>query len=126
MSGTIPSALNRILAGIDLTADEMHEVVGTIMDGRSGDVEIAGLLTALAMKTESIGEIVGAARAMRERAEKISTKRTGLLDTCGTGGDSLLTFNISTATAIVAAAAGVPVATTSPPPLPPSGPRSIT
>jgi anthranilate phosphoribosyltransferase len=110
MGGAIPSALNRVLAGIDLTADEMHEVVGTIMDGRSTEVEIAALLTALAMKTEAISEIVGAARAMRERAEKISTKQNGLLDTCGTGGDALLTFNISTATAVVAAAAGVPVA----------------
>jgi anthranilate phosphoribosyltransferase len=80
------------------------------MDGNVDDVLVAGLLTALRAKGETASELVGAARAMRERATKIPARATGLLDTCGTGGDGLATFNISTATALVAAAAGVPVA----------------
>jgi anthranilate phosphoribosyltransferase len=72
-------------------------------------VETAAFLTALRMKGEAVAEIVGAARAMQERATPIRTRQTGLLDTCGTGGDQLHTFNISTAAAFVAAACGVPV-----------------
>ncbi|HEX6985698.1 MAG TPA: anthranilate phosphoribosyltransferase, partial [Planctomycetaceae bacterium] len=84
--------------------------VGAVMDGGADELLVAALLTALRMKGESAAELVGAARAMRERAAKIPARATGLLDTCGTGGDGLATFNISTATALVAAAAGVPVA----------------
>ena len=80
------------------------------MDGHSDEVLVASLLTALRMKGEAISELVGAARAMRQRAAKIPRRTAESLDTCGTGGDGLATFNISTATAIVAAAAGVPVA----------------
>ena len=70
----------------------------------------AALLTALAVRGEGDEELAGAARAMRKRATRIPTTQTGLLDTCGTGGDNLHTFNISTAAAIVSAAAGVAVA----------------
>eukprot|EP00657_Telonema_sp_P-1_P004080 TRINITY_DN19444_c0_g1_i1.p1 TRINITY_DN19444_c0_g1~~TRINITY_DN19444_c0_g1_i1.p1 ORF type:complete len:120 (+),score=14.09 TRINITY_DN19444_c0_g1_i1:22-360(+) len=80
------------------------------MQGECSDVQIAALLTALRMKGETPEELVGAARAMQERALAIPTDCTGLLDTCGTGGDQLHTFNISTAVAIVAASAGIPVA----------------
>ena len=88
----------------------MSDAIGAVMDGRCAELETAALLTALAVRGEGDEELAGAARAMRERATRIPTTQTGLLDTCGTGGDNLHTFNISTATAIVAAAAGVPVA----------------
>jgi anthranilate phosphoribosyltransferase len=88
----------------------MRSAVEAIMDGRCTPVETAALLTALAVQGETPEELAGAARAMRERAAAIPTSRAGLLDTCGTGGDRLHTFNISTAAALVAAAAGVPVA----------------
>jgi anthranilate phosphoribosyltransferase len=106
----IISLLEKLVTSQSLTADEMHAAVGEIMDGLTGEAEIASLLTALRMKGETIDEIAGAAQAMRERVTRIPTTRTGLLDTCGTGGDQLHTFNISTATALVVAAVGVPVA----------------
>ena len=80
------------------------------MGGRCTPVETAALLTALAVQGETPEILAGAARAMRDRAAEIPTTREGLLDTCGTGGDRLHTFNISTAAALVAAAAGAPVA----------------
>ncbi len=102
--------LARLVSGDDLSADRAGQIIGAIMDGRCADMQVASLLTALHMKGESAEEIVGAARAMRSRATSIPVTLGGLLDTCGTGGDGLHTFNISTATAIVAASAGVPVA----------------
>lgn len=99
-----------VLDGQDVNAVAMERAVTAIMDGRCDPVEIASFLTALRSHTETVPMLVGAARAMRAKAEPIPCQRTGLLDTCGTGGDALHTFNISTATAFVAAAAGVPVA----------------
>ncbi|MCH7987942.1 MAG: anthranilate phosphoribosyltransferase [Planctomycetes bacterium] len=110
MNHEIRTALDLILDGRDLSAEEMQAAMAVIMDGRAGEAETAALLTALRIKGEAVAEIVGAARAMQERATTIPTARQALLDTCGTGGDGLQTFNISTATAFVAAAAGVPVA----------------
>jgi anthranilate phosphoribosyltransferase len=89
---------------------QSYAAFAAILDGECSDAEIAALLTALRLTGESVDELVGAARVMRERVTTIVSSRTGLLDTCGTGGDGLMTFNISTATAIVVAAAGVPVA----------------
>ena len=103
-------AISELLEGRDLTAEAMHSAIGAIMDGRSTEVEITALLTALRCRGESVSELVGAAQAMRERATAIPCRTLNLLDTCGTGGDSLHTFNISTAAALVAAAAGQPVA----------------
>lgn len=103
-------AILKLLQRLDLSAEEMQSCVGGIMDGQWSAAEIAALLTALRMKGEAVGEIVGAAQAMQERAVSVTSSKTGLLDTCGTGGDKLHTFNISTATAIVAAALGIPVA----------------
>lgn len=99
-----------VLDGRDVTATAMERAVTAIMDGRCDPAEIASFLTALRCRPETVPMLVGAARAMRAKAEPIPCTRTGLLDTCGTGGDALHTFNISTATAFVAAAAGVPVA----------------
>lgn len=103
-------AVNELLEGRPLSAIIMKSAVGAIMDGQCSEIEIASFLTALRFRGESIGEMVGAASAMRERATPIICRSTGLLDTCGTGGDLLHTFNISTAAALVAAAAGQPVA----------------
>ncbi len=80
------------------------------MDGACEATDMAAWLTAMACKGPAAIELVGAAQAMRDRAARIATRRRPLLDTCGTGGDQLHTFNISTATAIVAAACGVNVA----------------
>jgi anthranilate phosphoribosyltransferase len=106
----IRSAIGELLAGRSVPSAIMADAIGAVMDGRCNDVETAALLTALAVRGEDDEELAGAARAMRDRVTRISTTQTGLLDTCGTGGDSLHTFNISTATALVAAGAGVPVA----------------
>lgn len=103
-------ALDRLVTGHDLDAMEAYAAFGCLMDGQASEVEMAALLSALRVKGESVGEIVGAARAMQERAAPIPTKHHSLLDTCGTGGDQLHTFNISTATAFVVAACGVRVA----------------
>ncbi|MGH7129510.1 MAG: anthranilate phosphoribosyltransferase, partial [Planctomycetaceae bacterium] len=103
-------AMERLLAGEDLDASMMQQAIAAVMEGRCSEAEIAALLTALRIKGESVAELQGAALAMIERAAPIPCRRTGLLDTCGTGGDGQHTFNISTAAALVAAAAGVPVA----------------
>ncbi|HUG20617.1 MAG TPA: anthranilate phosphoribosyltransferase [Planctomycetaceae bacterium] len=102
-------ALEKLLEQQNLTAEETRATVLEIMNGQSSEPEIAAFLTALRIKGETVDEIAGAARAMREKAARIPTNVTGKLDTCGTGGSGLHTFNISTATAIVVAACGVPV-----------------
>lgn len=106
----IESILGRVAGGIDLTMDEMAATIEAIMHGAYADEQIALLLTALRAKGESVEEIAGAASAMRKCMTQIRGNRAGLLDTCGTGGDGASTFNISTAAALVAAAAGAVVA----------------
>jgi anthranilate phosphoribosyltransferase len=110
MHDAIREALNAVFERRDVPEAVCQSAVAAIMDGQCDEVSIAAFLTALRVKGEAVDEIVGAVRAMSERAERVPTQRTGLLDTCGTGGDELHTFNISTATAFVAAACGVPVA----------------
>lgn len=94
----------------DLSVAEASEAMGAIMDGAASPAHIAGLLMALRLKGERPGEIVGLARAMRERSVKLPEPVPDVFDTCGTGGDGGGTFNISTASALVVAACGVPVA----------------
>ncbi len=103
-------ALDRLLERQDLSREEMETLFGRLMDGEVQDPMKAALLIALRMKGESPGEIAGAASAMRRRVVPIPHGRERVVDTCGTGGDRRGTFNISTAAAFVAAAAGVPVA----------------
>jgi anthranilate phosphoribosyltransferase len=110
MSDAIHNAISILLKESSLSENEMHAAVLQVMDGNASAVGLGMLLTALRLKGETVDEIVGAARALRERAIRIPAQRPGLLDTCGTGGDELSTFNISTATALVIAACGVPVA----------------
>jgi anthranilate phosphoribosyltransferase len=98
------------MQGGDLTRAEMEALFGQLMDGGLSDPLKAALLVALAMKRESAAEIAGAATAMRQRVVRIPHRREVLVDTCGTGGDGKGTFNISTAAALVAAAAGVAIA----------------
>jgi anthranilate phosphoribosyltransferase len=107
---TLHNALEKLLRGDSLAADEAAEAMTVIMDGEATSAQIACLLTALRMKGESVDEIAGFARVMREKAVRIAPKREPLVDTCGTGGDRLKTFNISTAAAFVVAGAGVAVA----------------
>ena len=90
--------------------DEMSQVMDLVMEGQVEDEQVTNLLTSLHETGESVEEIAGAAASLRRHMTPIRTQRTGLLDTCGTGGDRSGTFNISTAAALVTAAAGVPVA----------------
>ncbi|MEO7736461.1 MAG: anthranilate phosphoribosyltransferase [Kofleriaceae bacterium] len=107
----IVRAINRALAGSDLTRAEMAEVFGQIMDGQATPAQIGGLLIALRAKGESVDEIVGAAAAMRTRATPLACPRLEhSIDTCGTGGDGAGTFNVSTLAAILIAACGGVVA----------------
>jgi anthranilate phosphoribosyltransferase len=106
----LASAIARAVARRDLSADEMSEVVGRIMDGEATQAQIGAFLVALRMKGESVAEVVGAARAMRARALPMAVPPGVIVDTCGTGGDGRGTVNISTLAALVVAAAGVRVA----------------
>ncbi len=103
-------ALRRWLARDDLSRQETEELFGALMDGELSETMKAAMLVALVMKGEAPSEIAGAAAAMRERVIAIPHNVDRAVDTCGTGGDGKGTFNISTAAALVAAAAGVPVA----------------
>ena len=102
--------LGRVSAGDDLAQEEMADVIDAIMRGEWPDEEIGLLLTALRAKGETVAEVAGAASAMRKHMTPIRSERENLVGTCGTGGDGSGTFNISTAAALVTAAAGVPVA----------------
>jgi anthranilate phosphoribosyltransferase len=95
----------------DLTRDETRDAFSFIMSGQATDAQIGGLLVGLAAKGTTVDELVGAATVMREKALSISCEGDGVvMDTCGTGGDVRGTFNISTAAAVIVAAAGVRVA----------------
>lgn len=94
----------------DLTPDEAAAAMEEIMEGRAQPAQTAGLLVALAMKGERPAEIVGLARTMRSRAERLRRDHAPVFDTCGTGGDRAHTFNVSTMAALVLAACGVRVA----------------
>lgn len=106
----LKEALNQVIAGENLSLQEAHSSMQTIMSGQASEAQIGALLTALRMKGETCGEIAGFAAAMREHTVKVHCRETNLLDTCGTGGDRKGTFNISTAVAFVVSGAGVPVA----------------
>src|SRR5512142_1185050 len=118
----ISDALHKIVAHrSNLTREEAREVMGSILRGEATDSQIGALLVALSMKGETVEEIVGFAQAIRSAATPLplykdhaldvsGTERDALVDTCGTGGDASGTFNVSTATALVLAGAGVRVA----------------
>lgn len=106
----IQEAIAKITAREDLSKSEAHDAMGEIMSGLASESQIAAFLVGLRMKGETAAEIAGCALAMREKATRITTKHRDVIDTCGTGGDGSGTFNISTTAAIIASAAGVPVA----------------
>ena len=97
-------------AGQDLSPDQMQQAIIWMLAGQAEDSQISRLLLALRAKGESVSEMLGAARGMRMMMTPIRSKHSELLDTCGTGGDGSGTFNISTASAIVTAACGMPTA----------------
>jgi len=104
------ATLGRLLDGHDLTRDEAREAMNTIMQGEATPAQIGGFLVALRLKGETADEIAGCAEAMRAHVLAVRPRREDLVDTAGTGGDGGRTFNISTAAALVAAAAGAGVA----------------
>ncbi len=103
-------AIDRVVGRRDLRREEMAGVMRTIMTGGASPAQIGGFLIGLRMKGESVPEIAAAAQVMRDLATPVQVAPDGLVDTCGTGGDASGTFNISTASAFVAAAAGARVA----------------
>ncbi len=107
---TLQEAIRILIKGESLTESAAYRVASGMMDGEATPSQIAAVLVALRIKGESVAEITGFARAMRDRADRVPIASDGLIDTCGTGGDETGTFNISTVSAIVAAAVGCKVA----------------
>jgi anthranilate phosphoribosyltransferase len=103
-------ALRKIVNRENLTQEEAKAAMGVIMRGEATPAQIAAFLVAMRMKGETVAEISGFAEAMRESAIQVDTKRRPVVDTCGTGGDRIKTFNISTVAAFVVAGAGITVA----------------
>lgn len=106
----VESWIGRVAGGENLSAEEMKTVINEIMDGKWQAEQIGLLLMGLKTKGETVEEVVGAAQSLRQHMTKINSTHSTFIDTCGTGGDGSGTFNISTAAAIVTAAAGLPVA----------------
>ena len=109
MSELVKAALNTIVDGGTLSMDEARGAMGAVMDGEATPAQLAALLMGLRMRGETVDELAGFASAMRERVTRVEAPE-GAIDVVGTGGDFSGTFNISTTAALVAAAAGVPVA----------------
>ena len=106
----IKEAIDKAVRKIDLPEVEMMAAMEEIMNGEATPAQIGAFITALRMKGETVEEVTGAARIMRQKATRVNACATTIVDTCGTGGDKLNTFNISTTTAFVVAAAGITVA----------------
>ena len=102
--------MGRLTQRAELAPEQVRLFMQEVMSGRAGDVETAAVLAALRVKGETAGELAAAAGVLREQMIPLDTGGLDALDTCGTGGDETGTFNISTVTALVVAAAGVPVA----------------
>ncbi len=106
----LQEALHKLVEHVDLTADEASAALDEVVSGDAAGSLVAGFLVALRMKGETPEEIAGLATTMRANAVPVTPKATGLVDTCGTGGDGIGTVNVSTAAALVVAGAGLPVA----------------
>ncbi len=110
MNTIIQNAINKLIDGKSLTRSESRKVMTIIMQGKATDAQISAYLVAQRMKGETVEEVTGAAEAMTKQSKKIKPRFANVVDTCGTGGDSLNTFNISTTAAFIAAGAGATVA----------------
>lgn len=106
----IKKAISKIVERIDLEEEEMSQIMEEMMGGVATPSQMAALLVALRMKGESVSEITGAAKVMREKSTKIKPNHSVVVDLCGTGGDHQGTFNVSTAASFIVAGAGIPVA----------------
>ncbi|MFC1606801.1 anthranilate phosphoribosyltransferase [Candidatus Latescibacterota bacterium] len=106
----IGEAIQKVVDGIDLSGEEARQVMDIIMSGEATQAQIGGFLVAMRLKGETVEEIASFTGVMREKATRIDAGVPDVLDTCGTGGDSSHTFNISTVSAFVAAGAGITVA----------------
>jgi anthranilate synthase/phosphoribosyltransferase len=107
---TVLGAIAAVTGGASLREEQAYGVMDEIMSGDATSAQIAALATALRMKGETVDEITGFAKAMRAHATVVHPKVEHYIDTCGTGGDGMSTFNVSTTTAFVVAGAGVPIA----------------
>jgi len=106
----IGELIRKVAEGRDLSAPEANAAMTEMMSGKATPVQIAAFLVAMRMKGETVEEVTEFARVMREHVRPVRTNRRPLVDTCGTGGDAIKTFNVSTAAAFVAAGAGVAIA----------------
>jgi anthranilate phosphoribosyltransferase len=106
----IREGIAKVVHGEDLREAEMLEIMTEIMEGAATPAQIAAFMTALRIKGETVEEVTGAARIMRQKVTRIDARSSVIVDTCGTGGDGRSTFNISTTAAFVVAAAGLTVA----------------
>ena len=110
MEKTIQIAINNLIEGKSLSRSESRKIMTLMMQGKATDAQISAYLVAMRMKGETVDEVTGAAEAVTQQSKKIKTQFSNIVDTCGTGGDALNTFNISTTAAFIAAGAGVAVA----------------
>ncbi|KAJ49724.1 anthranilate phosphoribosyltransferase [Clostridium tetanomorphum] len=106
----LKTAINKLLVKENLTEEEAYNSMNEIMKGQGTESQIGAFLVALRMKGESVEEITGCAKAMRDNATKVNIGQEYVIDTCGTGGDGGKTFNISTAASIIAASSGIKIA----------------
>ncbi len=106
----IKEAIAKIVESVDLEEAEAEAVMREMMEGKATPSQIAAYITALRMKGETVDEITGSARVMREKSARVRVSDPNVVDTCGTGGDQMKTFNISTTVAFVLAGAGIRVA----------------
>ena len=106
----LSECLKILASGENLSEDESYQAMLEIIKGQSSRVKVGALLTALSIKGETVSEITGFVRAMREASLKVYSSHKPLVDTCGTGGDTIKTFNVSTAAALISASCGVTIA----------------
>ena len=106
----ITSAIAKITSGSNLTESEMSEVMLDLLEGKATDAQIGAFLIALSMKGESVEEVLGGAKIMRQLSAKVAVNTDNLVDTCGTGGSGIGIFNVSTTAAFLACACGARVA----------------
>ncbi len=109
-TNTIKQYIGVLAGGGHLSMSESHAAFALLMTGGASPAQVAALLIAITLRQPTVDEIAGAAGAMRAEASKVTTSRDMVMDVCGTGGDGLQSFNISTATAFVVAGAGIAVA----------------